>query len=120
MTGTGFGTHPVLCTYIFEPKGGKEHIMANLIGGWELVEMQACSLPEEIATGFGKITQGMVGAKYVPVLYVGTQVVHGINHMLICKQTLAAQGAPEHLVEVVINSAPTTGAWSLVSINQIV
>ena len=112
---------------IFEPKGGKEHTMSNengLVGGWELVEMQSCPLPEKVATGFSEVTQSMVGAKYVPVLYVGTQVVHGINHMLICKQTVAAQGAPAHLVKMVLNQNTDddslVGKWSVVTIEQIV
>ena len=98
--------------------------MANIQGGWELANMQACALPEKVASGFHEVTQGMVGAKYVPVLYVGMQVVHGINHMLICKRTLAAQGAPEHLVKMVLNQVPDesslVGKWSLVSVEQIV
>ena len=98
--------------------------MANVVGGWELADMQPCDLPQKVATGFGEVTQNMVGAKYVPVLYVGTQVVHGINHMLICKQTLAAKGAPEHLVKMVLNQnlddGSLVGKWSVVSIEPIV
>ena len=98
--------------------------MANIQGGWELANMQACNLPEKVASGFGEVTQSMVGAKYLPVLYVGKQVVHGVNHMLICKQTLAAQGVPEHLVKMVLNQVPDesslVGKWSLVSVEQIV
>ena len=66
----------------------------------------------------------LVGASYVPVLYVGMQVVHGTNHMLICKQTLAAQGASERLVKMVLNQncddGSIVGQWSVVSIEQIV
>ena len=85
-----------------------------LVGGWELVEMKACNLPEDAATGFTQATQSLVGATYVPVLYVGKQIVPGVNHMIICKQTLAVKDATEHLVELVINSG------SVVSIKQIV
>ena len=99
--------------------------MSNTLpGGWTLAEMQPCSLPQQVATGFGEVTQTMVGARYVPVLYVGTQVVHGVNHMLICKQTMAAQGAPEHLVKMVLNQnvddGSIVGKWSVVTIEQIV
>lgn len=93
-------------------------------GGWKLAEMQACGLPEQVASGFCEVTQAMMGAKYMPVLYVGTQVVHGMNHMIICKQTLAVQGATEHLVNMVLNQnvddGSIVGKWSLVSIEQIV
>ena len=99
--------------------------MSNTLpGGWTLAEMHPCSLPQQVATGFGKVTQAMVGARYVPVLYVGTHVVHGVNHMLICKQTMAAQGAPEHLVKMVLNQnvddGSIVGKWSVVTIEQIV
>ena len=101
--------------------------MANengIVGGWKLVEMQSCPLPEKIASGFTEVTTGMVGARYVPVLYVGAQVVHGVNHMFICKQTIAAQDAPEHLVRMVLNQnfddGSIVGKWSLLSVERIV
>lgn len=44
--------------------------------------------------------------------------------MLICRQRLATQGAPEHLVKLVINQnqddGSVVGQWSLVSIEQII
>lgn len=82
--------------------------------------MEACNLPQKVASGFVQVTGGMMGAKYVPVFYVGRQVVHGVNHMLICKQTTVTPSRPEHLVELIINSAPTTGEWTLISIEQLV
>lgn len=94
--------------------------MPNTIaGGYELAPMTPCDLPEEVATGYAEVMNSLVGADRTPVLYVGKQVVAGINHMIICKQTIVAPDAPEHLVKVVINCAPTTGKWSLVGIEQI-
>lgn len=96
----------------------------NLIGGYELAPMEVCSLPEQVATGFSQITEALLGAKYVPVLYVGKQIVHGTNHMLICKQTIVTLGAPEHLVTMVLNQncddGSIVGKWSLVSIEPII
>lgn len=44
--------------------------------------------------------------------------------MLVCRQTLAAQGAPEHLVKMVLNQncddGSIVGKWSVVSIEHIV
>lgn len=99
--------------------------MSNVeTGGWKLAEMQPCALPEKVATGFGEITKTLLGAKYVPVLYAGTQLVHGMNHMIICKQTLATPGATEHLVKMVLNQnvddGSIVGKWSVVTIEQIV
>lgn len=93
--------------------------MSNVVGGWELAPMQPCNLPEEVATGFTEVTHGLVGAKYVPVFYVGKQIVQGTNYMVLCKQTIVVPGAPEHLVEMVLNHA-LDGSWSIVTIKQIV
>lgn len=98
--------------------------MSNVItGGWVLAEMQGCDLPEKVASGFAEVTRTLVGAKYEPVLYVGTQTVHGVNHMLICKQTLIVQNAEEHLVRMVLNQnvdeGSLVGKWSVVAIEQI-
>lgn len=93
--------------------------MSNMLGGYELAQMDACGLPEVVASGFTKVTQSMLGAKYVPVLYVGQQVVCGVNYMIICKQTLSTAGAEEHLVKMVINCAPDDD-WSIVEITRIV
>lgn len=86
-----------------------------LPGGWELAEMTSCGLPEDIANGF---EQAIKGAEYTPVLYVGRQIVAGVNYMVLSKQKLVVPGAPEHLVKIVINNAPT-GEWAVVSIEKI-
>lgn len=94
--------------------------MSNIAAGsYELAAMTPCDLPEDVASGYAEVMGTLVGADRIPVLYVGKQVVAGINHMILCKQTIVAPDAPEHLVKVVINCAPTTGKWSLVSIEQI-
>ncbi len=75
-------------------------------------------LPEDVEKGFNEVTQHLVGASYEPVLYVGSQVVAGINYMIICKQTLSDKDATEHLVTLVINVF--NEKWSIVSIDEIV
>lgn len=64
------------------------------------------------------------GAALVPVLYAGSQAVHGTNYMILCKQTLATEDAARHLVELVLNEnhdeGSEDGRWSVVSIKQIV
>ena len=85
-------------------------------GGWELAEMKSCTLPEDVATGF---SEAVKGADYDPVLYVGRQVVAGVNYMILSKQKFVVPGEPEHLVKIVIH-APITGDWSVVSIDRIV
>ena len=95
-----------------------------MVGGYKLAPMEPCNLPEQVATGFAQVTEHWCGAGYTPVLYVGSQVVHGVNHMLICKQQIIVPDAPEHLVTMVLNQTPDeggiTGKWSIVGIEQIV
>lgn len=90
-----------------------------MVGAWTLATMEATKLPENAAAAFSNVTNGMVGAKYVPVLYVGEQIVNGTNYMIICKQTLVTNPPEEHLVTMVINCSAQSNC-SIVSINQIV
>lgn len=92
--------------------------MSNLLGAWDLAEMHPAPLPEKVATAFAGATESLLGAKYVPVLYCGEQPVHGVNYMIICEQTLAAQGAPKHIVKMVVNSSEQ--GYSIVQIEAIV
>ena len=87
-------------------------------GAWELAEMQAAPLPEKVASAFSEVTSSLIGAKYVPVLYCGQQIVHGSNHMIICEQTISAKDAPKHIVTMVINISEQGN--SLVEVNQII
>lgn len=89
-----------------------------MVGAWKIEKMQAAKLPEIVATGFAAVTSDMVGASYLPVLYVGEQVVRGTNYMIICKQTLSDKSSAEHIVKMVINLFENT--WSIVIIDTIV
>lgn len=86
-------------------------------------DMKECALPQQVATGLGKATEGMVGATYLLVLYVGQQIVHGINHAIICKVTQSDQDRPESLVMVILNEihdgGSLTGEWKIVDIQTI-
>ena len=46
-----------------------------LAGGWENVIHEAAELPEEAQAAFDKALDGLVGANYVPVAMLSTQVV---------------------------------------------
>ena len=93
-------------------------IMTNVPGGWEIAEMQPAPLPEKVASAFTEVTSSLLGAKYVPVLYCGQQIVHGSNHMIICEQTISAKDAPKHLVTMTINISEQGS--SMVEINKII
>lgn len=92
-------------------------------GTWNLPEMSPCHLPEKVATGFSRAFEKMVGSSYIPVLYCGKQIVHGTNHMLICKQTMSVHTPEAHLTKVVLfEPLPTDAsqAWQIESIETII
>jgi len=75
----------------------------RLLGGWVIDEnMNKCKLPAEVKSAFNEAMTGFTGAAYTPVLYVGCQVVAGMNYMLICKQRLVVPEKVEGVVQMTI------------------
>ncbi len=89
-----------------------------VLGGWNIDEMKPCNLPQKAQSAFTAITGGLVGAEYQPVLYVGSQIVNGVNYCILAVQTLMTQNAEKRLVKMVINVS-SSGAISLVSVSGI-
>lgn len=56
-------------------------------GGYVFADMPKCDLPTKPVNVDAAFTEQMkmVGATYIPVLYVGEQVVSGMNYMILCK-----------------------------------
>ena len=71
-------------------------------GGWESIQHEAVELPQDAQAAFDKAVEGLVGAEYVPVALMSTQVVAGTNYCILCQ-----------IAPVVPNAAPT---WALVYI----
>lgn len=55
----------------------------------------------------------LTGASYKPLLYVGAQVVNGINHCFIAEQTLVTREPVKHIVTIKINEG--RGEYALVN-----
>ncbi len=68
-----------------EGEGAEEENTAGqaLTGGWEKAESPV--ITEEIRALLDKATAEMVGAEYEPVAYLGSQVVAGMNHAVLCR-----------------------------------
>ena len=62
-----------------------------LMGGWQAAEDPAVT--EELQAVFDKGLEGLVGVNYVPVAYLGSQVVAGTNHAFLCQATVVYPGA---------------------------
>lgn len=91
----------------------------NVPGGWMLEKVAAVQLPTEVNEGFQKTVKCLQGADYTPVLYVGHQVVSGMNYMLICHQRPATLNPVEHFVKVVLHKS-IEGEWLKADIEEIV
>ena len=74
--------------------GGKE------AGAWTKAESPV--ITDEFRTVFNKATAALAGVEYVPVAYLGSQVVAGINHRVLCKATATVPGAETTYVIVTI------------------
>ena len=73
-----------------------------MTGGWENIPHEAGELPADAQAAFDKAVDGLVGAEYVPVALMSTQVVAGTNYCILCQ-----------VMPVVPNATPT---WALVYI----
>ena len=70
------------------------------------VDVHAGSMPQKVATGFGKVFENMVGASYEPIAYLGSKVVNGTNHAILAEQTLITGKDVKSIVLVVLNEKP--------------
>ena len=87
-----------------------------LLGGWNIDEMKSVNLPQKAQSAFTAVTGGLVGAEYMPVLYVGSQVVNGTNHCIPAVQTLVTQTPEKRLVKMIVNVS-ANGSASLISVS---
>lgn len=91
-----------------------------MTGGWEInQDIVTCSLPECVATVFAEATSGIIGVQYLPVLYLGKQVVSGSNYMLVCKQILSTEHADTHMVKVVVYKPLSTDKPVVASVERL-
>ena len=89
-----------------------------MLGSWNIEDMKSVNLPQKAASAFTAITGGLTGAEYMPVCYVGNQLVNGLNHCILCVQTLILPKPEKRVVKMIINVS-STGAVSLVSVSGI-
>ena len=60
-------------------------------GDWGMASDPA--ITDEVKALFDKALNGLVGVNYVPVTYLGMQVVAGYNHAILCQATTVYPGA---------------------------
>ena len=89
-----------------------------VLGGWNIDEMKSVNLPQKAQSAFTAVTGGLVGAEYMTVLYVGSQVVNGTNYCILAVQTIITGNPEKRLVKMIINVS-SNGTTSLVSVSGV-
>lgn len=75
-----------------------------MLGSIELAEFKGLSkMPQKAATAWHAAFSGFVGANYEPLLFVGTQVVKGINYWFIAEQKTVTRTPERHVVKIAVN-----------------
>ena len=74
------------------------HADEPLSGGWTPAEDY--TVTEERQAIFDKGLAELVGVNYVPVAYLGSQVVAGTNHVFLCQATVVYPDAQPYYVLV--------------------
>lgn len=89
-----------------------------LLGGWTINPVKGM-LPQKLASGWDEALGTLIGAKYDPIVYVGSQVVNGTNHMIIAKQTRMTANSDTAIVQIVLNEKAIDAAKSRFSVVSI-
>ena len=89
-----------------------------MFGSIKVVEQQAMTkMPQPAATAWSAV-EGLVGANYKPIAYVGNQQVHGVNYVFIAEQTLVTANPERHIVTVTVNALD--GKYTVVGIERVI
>lgn len=86
-----------------------------MFGEW--VIKPSTGMPQKVATAFCEKFGEIVGASYVPIAYLGEQLVNGKNHAILAEQTLVVNADVCNIVMIIMNEK--SGDFSVVSINPI-
>lgn len=89
-----------------------------VLGGWNFDDVKSCNLPQKVASAFTAVMGELTGADYMPVAYLGSQEVNGVNYCLIVLQTLVTLNSEKRPVKMIINVS-ANGKASLVSVGGI-
>ena len=95
---------------------GTDDAPVSPVGGWtENTEFGAVTFPETAKAAFDNAVSGLLGVRYTPVAYLGSQVVAGANYRFLCTyETVTAQ--PETGLAVLTVYADLTGGASLTDV----
>ena len=91
-------------------------------GGYA-INVMTTSFPQNVISGFDKAFEGMTGAQYNMIAYLGSKVVNGTNHIYLAEQTLVTGKDVKSIVTVILNEKLDDvggNTFSVVSIEPLV
>lgn len=79
--------------------------MAKMVGGIEFkIITDLTKLPQSVASAMSELeNKDRVGATFKPLVYVGSQVVRGINYWFIAEETLITANFDKRVVTIAVN-----------------
>lgn len=84
-----------------EKFGGVE--LGGEFGGYTIVDTSAAKLPQDAATAIGAANNGVLGATYNPIWYIGHQLVNGTNHLFVAEAVRSTKDRDTSIVGLVVN-----------------
>ena len=75
-----------------------------LPGGWDSKADPA--IPQNVKDLFDAVTARLLGMKYIPVAYIGSQIVNGTNYRILCRICAVTPEAAETWAVVTIHEDP--------------
>lgn len=121
--------HFFLCKEVRSTKNQDTHMVGVIINvppspdafkgeNAKIVEIiEETKLDTELEQYFKDATEKLVGVHYKPLVYVGSQLVKGVNHFIICEAKMVKPGAEPYLVLLCFNVFQ--GETSIVSIERV-
>jgi len=91
--------------YAFTWLKNKAQEETTMMGGIEFnIITDMTKLPQRAASAASAIeTAELTGASYKPIMYVGTQIVRGVNYWFICEQTIITAHPKKKIVKLAVN-----------------
>ena len=110
------GTEEILNIADIELPGAGDADSNPIPGGWSYADYP--SVDEKTASVVDKATEKLLGAEYEPVAYIGSQVVAGMNHAVLCRVTAVSPDAESGYALVYIYE-DLNGGVEVLEINEI-
>ena len=98
----------------------KENVKTEVkVGAWDINPKQANSIDDNIKDVFSIAAKQLLGVKRELMLYLGSQVVNGVNHAFICRSTVVYPSALPYY-EIIICNVSADNEISIVKLDKII